>query len=93
MFTWAITVFSDTNVTCICSQVFAISDTIVVTFYYDVVIALYRSTPDNNRYNSNNADNTTDKHFILILRNNTADEADTFFEKIFNLDHTNLFSI
>lgn len=88
MFTWAITVFSDTNVTCICSQVFAISDTIVVTFYYDVVIALYRSTPDNNHYNSNNADDTTNKHFKLILSNKAIDEPDTLFEKLFKLFHT-----
>lgn len=84
----AITIFSDTNVTCVCSQVFAISDTIVVTFHNYIVITFYGSTPDNNHYNNNNANDTTNKHFKLILSNKPIDEPDTLFEKLFKLFHT-----
>lgn len=93
MFARAITIFSDTNVTCVCSQVFAISDTIVVTFHNYIVITFYGSAPDNNRYNNNNANDTTDKHFKLILSNKANDEPDTFFEKLFNLLHNLILSI
>lgn len=88
MFTWAITIFSDTNVTCVCSQVFAISDIIVVTFHNYIIVTFYGSTPDNDRYNNNNANDTTDKHFKLILSNKAIDEPDTLFEKLFKLFHT-----